>query len=615
MKEATQKKVRSVFDRLGLGREWFLIVIGALIGVITGAAAVGFSIGLHWVEALSNDTQEKWTLWLLPLIPMIGALVTGVVVHLLASDARGHGVPQVMRAILKRGGVIHLRVGIAKIISSIATVGSGGSAGSEGPIVHIGSTAGSAVGQKMGMDRDDMNTLVGCGAAAGIASIFHAPIAGVFFVLEILLRDFSLKTFAPIVIAAVLSSATTQTLLDDTTAEGKPAAAEAIFQVDEGLADYTFAAAELPSFVVLGLICGVLAVGFAKLLHKSESLFAQIKVHPIIKPVIGAAMLGALGILFMLLAPDPAKEGPTPAFFGNGYDTIRNLLDPDWYREIATDPTALLAIALALVVLKMVATCMTLGSGGSGGVFAPSLFLGATAGAAFGVALESLNLMPEGNTPAGYALVGMAAVVAAGTHAPLTAILMLFELTRNPYVLLPIMLAAIVSTVVAQIIDKDSIYTAPLRRAGIVISRAKDQTLLRRLPVTDVPLTPLPPEPVYPSDPLSKLVTLHAYHSVPDFVVVDQNGRYMGMVTGADMRAALIDREAIPLLLVAELMRADLPVIRRDEKLDTVMEKFAHADISSLALVDDGWAGGGPAGLITRAKVMQCYNDALEAAE
>ncbi|MEQ8914261.1 MAG: chloride channel protein, partial [Pseudomonadales bacterium] len=276
-------------------------------------------------------------------------------------------------------------------------------------------------------------------------------------------------------------------------------------------------------------------------------------------------------------------------------------------------PMAIWLIAL-LVVFKAAATSVTLSSGGSGGVFAPSLFIGAAGGAALGVALDRVGLLPAESSPAAYALVGMAAVVAGSTHGPLTAILMLFELTRDPYVLLPIMLAAVVATLLSQAIDRDNIYTHPLRRAGLRIGRTGDLAILRKISATSVPVVPLPGEPVYASDPLSKLITLHANSRVPDFVVVDSQGDHIGMVTGRDMRTALIDREAIPLLLVAELMRSDLPAVVTTDTLDVVLERFEDDDIASLPLLGPPDITGHrrPLGLVTRAAVLERYRRALE---
>lgn len=585
----------------------YLNVLGAMIGLATALGAIIFDAGLTRAEHLTNHWQHAMQhsagVFVLPIIPMVGALICGLLVYFFAREASGHGVPQVLFAIVKRGGEMRAKVGFVKVLASIATVGTGGSAGAEGPIIQIGSVTGSVIARGLGVARGQVGTLVGCGAAAGISAIFNAPIAGVFFAIEILLRDFSLKTFTPIVIASVFATGLTQVVLGEN---------EAIFQYQ--LTGYVFAASELPSFIVLGMVCAVGAWLFTVVLESGEDVFDRVRVHPIIKPVLGAAMLGALGVGGMLLSGKGGSlltnDEPVPAFFGNGYATITHLLEPGAYT--AGDITLFAGLALMLLMFaKVLATTFTLASGGSGGVFAPSLFVGATIGGAFGVVLDRFGLIPDTGSPASYALVGMAALVAGTTFAPMTAILLLFELTREPKVLAPIMLAAIVSTMLTRKLMPDSIYTTRLRREGVRIGTARDLSVLRHVHVSSVTSTPLPREPVYASDPLSKLITLHAYHNVPDFPVVDSEGRYIGMVTGADMRTALIDREAIPLLLVAELMRADLPPLRADETLDAVIEKFAENDVSSLCLVD-AFEGTKPIALITRAKVMARYNAAMD---
>lgn len=602
-------RLKGLVRNLGFERDWYLIIIGAGIGTFTAFSALGFAWLLHEVEKLTSQTRADLPLWALPAIPMVGALVSALLVWRWASEAKGHGVPQVLKALIQRNGDIPLRVGIVKTFASIATVGSGGSAGTEGPIVQIGAVAGSFLSKRLKIPREHVRTLVGCGAAAGIASIFNAPIAGVFFVLEILLRDFSIRVFTPIVIASVFSAATTQAFHGEN---------EAIFAARDLLSGYEFTVAELPNYFVLGILCGLTAVLFNWMLHKGEDLFEKIPLHPVAKPVTGALLLGLVGIAWVGI-PATAAEGNAPPFFGNGYETIRALLNPAAYDHAAvaehahTPVRTLFPVLAALVILKSLATTLSLGSGGSGGVFAPSLFLGAVAGGAAGVALDAVGLVPDEGSPASYALVGMAAVVAGSTHAPLTAILILFELTRDEYVLLPIMLAAVIATVVSQLINRDSVYTFKLRREGVLVGAARDLTILRRLRVSDVDPEPMPSEPVYASDPVSKLIALHATYHVPDFPVVDQAGGYMGTVTGADMRTALIDREAIPLLLVAELMRTDIPVVRAADTLDTVMNKFATHDVTSLALVrlrNDGVSE--PLGLITRGRVLTRYHAALE---
>jgi len=592
-------RLQRISTRLGFSRDWYLIVLAAGIGSITAFGAIGFMWLLNMGERQAVHLQVTWSVWLLPVLPVAGGLATGLLVHLFAREAKGHGVPEVIDAIYRQKGVIRPRVAVIKSLASACTIGTGGSAGAEGPIVQIGSAIGSGVAQLLHISRENTSTLIGCGAAAGIASVFNAPIAGVFFAIEVILRDFSVRTFTPIVIASVFSTAVTQAFMGEN---------EAIFAVLSG-EHYKFTFMELPSYAMLGILCGLIAVGFIKFLYWTEDLFDEMRIHPIIKPVIGAALLGGLGIFYLKVVGHTQAEGPNavPSFFGNGYDTIRSMLAPGTF---GVDHVAMLVIALWLAC-KAIATCLTLGSGGSGGIFAPSLFIGAAAGSIIGLTLDALGLIPSGGSPATYALVGMAAVVAGSTHAPLTAILIVFEITRDVYVLLPIMLAAVLSVVVAQLMLRDSIYTLKLRRRGMLLGTAADSTILRRIPADSVPL--IPHTTVLPMDPVSRLLELNHTYKIVDFVVADDSGRYLGMVVGQDIRTALLEPEAIPLLLVEELMRTDLPTITLDESLDTVLDKFSRFDVSSLAVTTtaEGPVSGNVLGLMTRSRLLRRYQQAL----
>lgn len=608
-----QARLAEIARRFGLRPDWYLIALGAAIGTVTAFGAVGFMALLRLLEHESERlvSGDGWPWWLLSALPMVGALVAGVLVHLFASEARGHGVPEVMNAIYREGGRIRARVAVVKALASAATIGSGGSAGAEGPIVQIGSAIGSGGAQVLRVTREQTGTLLGCGAAAGIASVFNAPIAGVFFVLEILLRDFSLRTFTPIVVASVFSTAVTQAILGRN---------DALFAHE--LQQYLFTLPELPAYIVLGLVCGAVAVGFTRSLYAAEDVFAKVRIHPIAKPVFGALLLGVVGIAFLALTPGGLSGRGMPQFFGNGYGTVTTLLNPGAYPsatptpgvEDATSGAAAgvklsLGLLLALVVLKALATCLTLGSGASGGVFAPSLFLGAATGAAFGSVLEAVGLIPAGGSPAAYALVGMAAVVAGTSHAPLTAILIVFEITRDVYVLLPIMLAAVMATLTAQVLLRDSIYSLKLRRRGVLIGTTADMTILRRITADQVPI--VPHVAVHPEDPVAKVMDLAERYKVADFVVTDHDGAHVGMLTAENLRAALLQQDAIPLLLVEELMRTDLPIVAPDETLDRVLDKFSRFDVTSLAMVRDGAADGKVLGLLTRGRLMSRYHQAL----
>lgn len=606
--------ITNAFDRLGFGKHWTLIALGAFIGTITALGAIAFKAALDGTYEAGISLHAHLPLLLLPLIPILGALITASLVHFLVPEAKGHGVPEIMHSVYRKNGVVRARAAIVKALASISTIGSGGSAGAEGPIVQIGSAIGSSIAQFLRIPKDQIPTLLGCGAAAGIASVFNAPIAGVFFVIEILLKDLSGKTIAPVLVASVFSAATTQAIL------GKN---EAIFAVSEELRSYQFTAPELPSYVVLGVVCGLIAAGFIKLLYATEDRFERMRLHPLIKPMIGAAIIGVVGVAYLYVTAPATANEQVPPFFGNGYETIETLLEPSHYAggieagagDHVTIPSELALLGL-LVLLKAGATVATLGSGGSGGVFAPSLFLGATAGACIGLILEQFGLIPEGGSPAAYALVGMAAVVAATTHAALTAILMLFELTSDYKVILPIMLAAVIATAIAQIVQRDSIYTLKLRRRGVLTGSAADHTILRRITVRDVPS--VPHVAVRPSDPLARLLELRDVYRVLDFVVVDSTDHYVGLVTAQDLRTALIEREAIPYLLVAELVRQDVPTVTADEPLDLVFRKFSEFDVSSLPIVAPARDGGEPPivqGLLTRARLMQRYHEDLKAVQ
>ncbi len=595
-------RIQRLAARLGFQRDWYLIALAAGIGTVTAFGAIAFVELIHWAadQAEALDRALPW--WALPLAPMIGALLTGLLVHFFAREARGHGVPEVMDAIFRKNASIHPRTAVVKWLSSACTIGSGGSAGAEGPIVQIGSAIGSGIAQLLRVSRDQAGTLLGCGAAAGIASVFNAPIAGVFFVLEIMLRDFSVRTFTPVVVASVFSTAVTQAVLGKNTA---------IFAVSDELAGYVFTLPELPSYLALGLACGFVAAGFIKLLYATEDAAGKVKLHPIFKPVLGAALLGALGLGYLLIEGQTDSAHNAPPFFGNGYPAIRALLDPSSFGVEASGvvlDTSIVMLA-ALVGFKALATCLTLGTGGSGGVFAPSLFLGAAAGASFGVAMEKLGLIPGAGSPAAYALVGMAAVVAGTTHAPLTAILIIFEITRDIYVLLPIMLAAVVATVVAQLIQRDSVYTLKLRRRGVLVGSRLDHTLLRRLRVRDIPLAPQ--VSVRPHDPVSKLLKLNREYQVADFVVVGDHNEYVGMITAQDVRTAFVEYEAIPLLLIEEIMVRSLPTVTPEEGLDSALEKFSRHEVSSLAMVESLDKNAKVMGLLTRSRLMARYHQAL----
>ena len=601
MKLFMASNLRRMGIRLGFERDWYLYLVAALIGLFMGFAAVLFIWPLRQSEFIGEQLQGSSNLfWLILLGPSVGGLITGVLIAWLKHEGVGPGVTAVIYAVQRKKGRLSLKIGLRKWLASTATIALGGSAGAEGPIVTIGAVVGSNLSKVLGTGSQHTGTLLGCGAAAGLASVFNAPIAGIFFVMELILRDFSLKTFTPIVIAAVVSSATTQGLLGDA----------AIFDVGdnffhEGL---QFSITQIPVYLVLGLVCGLLGAIFIKTLDYTERAFVATKLPIMARPFVGAIVLGIIGITAYILSGSQAL----PEFYGNGYPVINTLLDPTTY--FANTETGELQNAMPflsglilLALVKLVATCVTVGSGGAGGLFAPSLLIGAASGGCIGFAVHYFGWFPE-TSPAYFALVGMAAMVAATTHAPLTAILIVYEVTQSYEVILPLMFAAVVGTIVARLVSKDSVYTFKLSRLGVRMGAMSDLTILRRLTSQDVPLKEA--IPVLESDSAQKLLELMEKTGASDFVVTDVGGHYAGMVVSDDFREALVYRESIPLLQVSELRRCDLPTVSPEETLDIVLDKFSRSDVQSLVVVDDS---DQITGLITRSSLMARYQKALDA--
>lgn len=585
------QRLRRAIDRVGLRDEYFLVLLSILIGIATGASADLFFRLIESVRHLAYGEHGLYAGrgWMLIVLPTVGALIVGHITYYLAREAKGHGVPEVMDALYRRGGEIRPRVAATKAVASALTIGSGGSAGTEGPIIQIGAAIGSSIGQFFNLQKRQRGIVVACGVSAGIGAIFNAPIAGVMFALEIFLKDFSFRTFSPVVFSSVISCSVMHAI------RGEDAA---IFEVSalRG-AGYVFSGLELPLFLVLGLLCAFAAVLFIRALYFTEDLADRLRMPDVLKPALGAVALGLTGLCYIWVARSPQ----TPEFFGNGYPAIQAMLSPDLLQA------SVLAVC-ALFVLKLLATCFTLGSGGSGGVFAPSLLMGATLGGAFGLALVKMHVIPESSAGV-YALVGMAALVAGTTHAPLTAIVMLYEITREPKVVLPVMFAAIVATAVAQLLLRDSIYTLKLRRRGVRIGAIADLTILRRITVDDVEKQT--PPTVQADDPLQTLLDVAARTDAIDFAVVDDQGVYQGMITGRDVRSALLQPEAVSLLLVGELLRAGVPTVTGSETLDEVLDKFARSDVESLPVMGSEERTT-IEGLVTRQAVMRRYHDELD---
>jgi CIC family chloride channel protein len=599
--------------RFGFGDEAFLLMMAVLIGTITGVAAVGFHelINLIRDQMFGRDGEEAFLYghgkWLLILLPAAGGLAVGVISKYIFRTREGHGIVDVVESVVRTSGFQKPTVAIEKILTSALTIGSGGSAGAEGPIVQIGAAIASGVGQLFRVARSQMPILTGCGCAAGISAIFNAPFGGVLFTLEVILQDFSIRSFTPVVLASVIAQVTTQETFQLTNHAADYRAIFAMPAVDV-VRHSLLSWEQVGNFILLGILCGIVGSVFTRSMYWSEHFFSRVKINKAFRPAIGGLMVGLLGFFYIAIPahkPFAYSVYSMPAFFGDGYGVIQQMLRADFYVGMAGAATALLIL---LCAIKIVVTGMTLGSGGSGGVIAPSVFVGATMGAVVGHLLQKTGWF-VGLQPELYSLVAMGAVLAAVVHAPMASILICFELTQDYKVMLPAMLACIIAVAVARSLYPDSVYTLSLRSRGVRQGNAGDFVLLRRITVEQVPLDPV--SVVSSSDPVQHLLDLSALTSAYDFVVSDSEGRYEGMVLSTELNPVLMDRDAVPLLVVGDVMRTDIPPVRTTDDLAAVFDAFSRHDVSHLPVCVPQSAQH-VIGLISRSALIRKYQEALQ---
>lgn len=482
----------------------FMIVMALIIGIIGGYGAIVFRYAIKFVQSIgfgswhySIDYISSLPWYIVLFVPAIGGLIVGPIIYFFAREAKGHGVPEVMEAIILKGGAIRPRVVFAKIIASAISIGTGGSVGREGPIVQIGSAAGSSLGQLIKVRGSQLRTLVACGAAAGIAGTFNAPIAGAIFSLEILLGDFAITQFSPIVIASVTSTVISRFYLGNYPAFIIP--------------KYTLTSVyEFIPYSVLGILAAFIAILFINVLYKSEDIFEEIPIPEWIKPAIGGLIIGGIGIFF-------------PHIFGVGYETM----------DMALAGKLTWAFLLMLIFLKLFATSITIGSGGSGGIFAPSLFLGASLGGFVGT-LANLWFPGMVGSPGAYTLVGMGAVAAATMHAPMTSILILFELTNDYRIILPLMTSIILATVIKMKLKKESIYSLKLLRKGLQLKKEYEPNVLSSIKVKKLYKTNF--AKVLYNTPFEDIVQLTKDNIHLNYFVVDENDSLLGILSPYKIR-------------------------------------------------------------------------------
>lgn len=531
-----------------------LLVIAVLIGMITGALAVAFRYllllvtDLFWPDPHALlSIGDTYPAYLIVLTPVIGGLIVGPGISRFSPETRGAGVPEVIEAVVNREGTIHYRTAFFKALFTSLSIGCGASVGREGPVVHIGSAIGSAIAQLIRLPAEWKRVFLACGAAAGIAATFNAPMAGMLFAAEIILVDFQVSYLSHIAISAVTATVISHHFLGSLPT----------FQIPSyELVSY----AELPLYAGLGFAAGLLSILFIRSVSATEDLFNKISIPPAIRPALAGALIGSMAVFW-------------PHILGVGYESI----------NLALTTQLSVGLMLLILALKLLATAASIGAGFSGGIFAPSLVLGSLLGGAFGTLVGAL--FPDHvATSAAYSLIGMGAVVAGTTMAPITAIFTIFELTYNFDIILPLMTCCITSLVTVQKYYGYSIYETKLLRRGVRMIRGHDVNLLRSMQVGDF----MDPhfETIRHDMRLGEVIQKAEDSPYPHFPVLDNNDRLVGILSMSDLKGFLAEVGALSELIVAsEIMTHRVTIVRPTDNFETAFEIFEGKQISTLPVV------------------------------
>ena len=547
-----------------------MIVAAILVGVGGGLGAVAFRdmiAGAGWLafgRLLPFLHAYLGPIGIILLLAIGGCAAVAFAVRF-APEAKGHGVPEVMESVALRGGVMRPRIIAIKSIASAISIGFGGSCGREGPIVQIGSAIGSVVGQAVGAPASIVRTLVACGAAAGISATFNAPIGGVFFAAEVILGEFAPRSFAAIVVSSVISAVVGRAFLGN-----HPSFNAAAFQLASPL--------ELLLYGVLGVLAALWATGFVKLLYAVEDRFNAARFPAWAKGALGFACVGAIGIWF-------------PQVFGVGYRPIQQVL----YEHVAAPHAFLLA------ALKPLATSLTLGSGGSGGVFAPSLFTGAFLGDAYGRVVHGLFPLWTG-PPAAYGLVAMAALFAAAAEAPITAIMIVFEMSSDYTIVLPLMVTVVIASLLGRRLLGATVYEQKLLRRGIDWKKARNPGFFTRLTVAAY--TRKAPVVAQVGETIADAINEERDENELAIPVCDGE-RFIGVVTALDLARAVAERRgAEPLRSIVHLHPGALAPT---DTLDRAASLMAESDTPLLPVLGENET---LIGILTRRDLLLAYRNA-----
>lgn len=564
----------------------FLLIVASVIGLISGLAAVILKSTVHFIQRmLERNLDISGFNYMYLGYPLIGILITVIVANYIFKEKLGHGITHILYAISKNSSIMRKTQMYSRMVTSAITVGFGGSVGLEAPIVVTGSAIGSNVGRLVHLDYKKRTLLIGCGAAGAISAIFNSPITGVIFAIEVIMTEVKISKFIPILIASVSGQLLSIVLLGE----------DILFSFR--LTD-SFTAQDTPYYVLLGLLCGMASLYFTRVVYRVESSIRTIENR------FNRAILGGIGLAIIVFT--------FPPIYGEGYDTIKALIsgkelaifDRSLFYSFSNQEWVIIGFLLLILMVKPIATALTIGSGGSGGIFAPSLFMGGVTGFFF---TRVINLfVPDGTISASnFTLVGMCGVMSGVLHAPLTAIFLIAEITSGYMLFVPLMLVSAISFTTISYFEKHSIYTKNLIEKGDLIQYDRDRIVLSLIDLQKIVETDL--LTIHPDAKLSVLVELVKKSKRNIFPVVNDNKELEGIVTLDDIREIMFDPRFQDQIIIKTIMQKPPASVSTQEKMQSVMNKFELTQAWNLPVIDNGTY----VGFISKSRIFSAYRKKL----
>lgn len=567
----------------------FIFLSSVLVGISAAFAVIVLKIFAHkifiFATYITNISLFRYG-FIKGMLPIIGIMLTVFVIKKFLGGSLEKGTSQILYAVAKKAGIIPRKQMYAQIVTSSLTVGLGGSAGLESPIVITGAAFGSNYAQRYKLSYKDRTLLIGCGVAAGIGAAFNAPIAGVLFAIEVLLVDVSISAFTPIMIAAATGALVSKIALDETILLS--------FKQQQNF-DYH----NIAYYVVLGLFTGLISVYYSRNFQRVEHLFARLRFKPYKKAFFGATILAIMIFIF-------------PTLFGEGYESIKTLSENDpgqllentLFSGFRNNGWVLLVLVGLTMMLKVFATAITLGSGGNGGNFAPSLFLGSYVGFFFSKFLNMTGLthLPISN----FTMVGMAGILSGLFHAPLTAIFLIAEITGGYDLMIPLMIVASISFAISKRFEKHSMDVKGLAKKGHAFTSNKDTNILSTLDTTSIIQTDY--LTVSPNENLEKLVDLISHSNQVIFAVVGSEKQLLGIVHFNDIREIIFNQYRVKFTLIKEIMKDSIEVVYPTDSMENVMNKFEKTKVHFLPVLKNGKYFG----FISKSFALEAYRTKLK---